>query len=122
MPAGRRADNVARVAPRLADSLWVVLRKAFAIDPGVLHRFDMSSPLALIFYESLLIGNQLMNRLQDLGYRVVVLSDLTKLTEQAAETRPLVFTPRCHRGVASHCKNRGGPTRLSLETALPVAS
>jgi len=69
----------------------VVLRKAFAIDAGVLHRFDMSSPLALIFYESLLIGNQLMNRLQDLGYRVVVLSDLTKLTEQAAETRPLVF-------------------------------
>lgn len=51
----------------------------------------MSSPLALIFYESLLIGNQLMNRLQDLGYRVVVVSDLNRLTEQAGETKPLIF-------------------------------
>ena len=50
----------------------------------------MSSPLALIFYESLLIGNQLMNRLQDLGYRVTVVSDLSKLPEQAAEAKPLI--------------------------------
>jgi len=51
----------------------------------------MSSPLALIFYESLLIGNQLVNRLQDLGYRVIVVSDLTHLPEQAAATRPLIL-------------------------------
>lgn len=51
----------------------------------------MSSPLALIFYESLLIGNQLMNRLQDLGYRVVVVTDLSKLPEQAAELKPLIL-------------------------------
>jgi DNA-binding response OmpR family regulator len=51
----------------------------------------MSSPLALIFYESLLIGNQLMNRLQDLGYRVVVISDLTTLPDQAVEAKPLIL-------------------------------
>jgi len=57
----------------------------------VIHGFAMSSPLALIFYESLLIGNQLMNRLQDLGYRVVVVSDLSKLPEQAVEAKPLIL-------------------------------
>ena len=50
----------------------------------------MTSPLALIFYESLLTGNQLVNRLQDLGYRVVVVTDLGRLAEQAAEVKPLV--------------------------------
>ena len=57
----------------------------------MLQRFDMTTPLALIFYENLLLGNQLMNRLRDLGYRVKPLPDLSQLTSIASEEKPLVF-------------------------------
>ncbi|KAB2648925.1 MAG: hypothetical protein DVB33_07050 [Verrucomicrobia bacterium] len=46
----------------------------------------MTSPLALVFYEDLMPGTQLVNRLQDLKYRVLAVSDLTQLTAHAAET------------------------------------
>ena len=45
----------------------------------------MTSPLALVFYEDLMPGTQLVNRLQDLRYRVQAVSDLTQLTAHAAE-------------------------------------
>jgi len=51
----------------------------------------MTTPLALIFYENLLIGNQLVNRLRDLGYRVKPVTDLSQLTALAAEEKPLLF-------------------------------
>jgi CheY-like chemotaxis protein len=50
----------------------------------------MSTPLALIFYESLLTGNQLLNRLQDQGYRVEVVADLLRLPETAAAQKPII--------------------------------
>lgn len=50
----------------------------------------MMQPAALLFYENLLIGNQLLNRLQDLGYRVVAVGDLTKLGELAVQEKPIV--------------------------------
>ncbi len=51
----------------------------------------MTKPAALIHYENLLAGNQLVNRLQDLGYRVVLVTDLTSLVRRAEEERPMVF-------------------------------
>lgn len=50
----------------------------------------MTSPLALVFYENLLPGSQLVNRLQDLGYRVHALNDVRSLVLQARQERPLV--------------------------------
>jgi hypothetical protein len=50
----------------------------------------MRQPLALVFYENLLPGNQLLNRLQDLGYRVRTVDELTRLPEVAAQEKPLV--------------------------------
>lgn len=49
----------------------------------------MQQPLALVFYESLLPGNQLLNRLQDLGYRVRTVNELALLPELAARETPL---------------------------------
>lgn len=49
----------------------------------------MQQPLALVFYESLLPGNQLLNRLQDLGYRVQTVNELVHLPELAAREKPL---------------------------------
>ncbi len=51
----------------------------------------MTKPLALIFYENLLTGNQLLNRLSDLDYRTLAVSDLGKLPAQAAAETPIVL-------------------------------
>lgn len=50
----------------------------------------MTKPLALIFYESLLAGNQLINRLDDLDYRTQTVGDIGQLHAQAAREMPLV--------------------------------
>ncbi len=50
----------------------------------------MTTPLALVFYEQLLPGSQLVNRLQDLGYRVQTVAEAGALVAQAELARPLV--------------------------------
>src|SRR5437660_9351743 len=50
----------------------------------------MTTPLALVFYENLLPGSQLVNRLQDLGYRVQTLADAQTLALQSWQEKPLV--------------------------------
>jgi DNA-binding response OmpR family regulator len=50
----------------------------------------MTKPLALLVYERLLPGSQLVNRLQDLGYRVLTLNDLQLLVAHARQEKPLV--------------------------------
>jgi CheY-like chemotaxis protein len=55
------------------------------------HIFShMTKPLALVFYERLLPGTQLVNRLQDLGYRVQVVNPAGNLGLVAADARPLL--------------------------------
>jgi CheY-like chemotaxis protein len=51
----------------------------------------MTTPLALVLYENLLPGSQLVNRLQDLGYRVQTLNDPQPLVLQALQERPMVI-------------------------------
>jgi len=50
----------------------------------------MTQPLALVLYEKLLPGSQLVNRLQDLNYRVQAVSDPASLVAVAEETKPIV--------------------------------
>jgi CheY-like chemotaxis protein len=50
----------------------------------------MTEPLALVFYEKLLPGTQLVNRLQDLGYRVHTVSGADALQTAAANEKPLL--------------------------------
>jgi PleD family two-component response regulator len=56
----------------------------------VSHCQMMVKPLALVIYENLLPGTQLVNRLRDLGYRVQVLQDPKTLITTAIEEKPLV--------------------------------
>ena len=49
----------------------------------------MTKPLALISYENLLPGTQLVNRLQDLGYRVRA-TPSANLVDEAEREKPLV--------------------------------
>ena len=50
----------------------------------------MSQPLALIYYERLLPGSQLINRLQDLGYRVTHL-EKPDMLKSAGTQKPIVI-------------------------------
>ena len=50
----------------------------------------MTEPLALVLYEKLLPGSQLVNRLHDLRYRVQVIADADTLVECAEQEKPMV--------------------------------
>jgi CheY-like chemotaxis protein len=50
----------------------------------------MTQPLALVLYERLLPGTQLVNRLQDLKYRVQTVSEASRLVECAQQLRPML--------------------------------
>jgi CheY-like chemotaxis protein len=50
----------------------------------------MTKPLALFFHQNLLLGSQLVNRLQDLGYRVQVVTDMNRLIPEARQEKPLI--------------------------------
>ena len=63
----------------------------------------MTTPLALVFYENLLPGSQLVNRLQDLGYRVQTLSDVRTLVLQALQEKPLIVVTDLACGDADVC-------------------
>jgi CheY-like chemotaxis protein len=51
----------------------------------------MTQPLALVCYERILPGTQLVNRLQDSGYRVETLGDADALVESAVEHKPMLI-------------------------------
>lgn len=51
----------------------------------------MTKPLALVFYERLMPGSRLVNRLQDLGYRVTTVTEAKGLAAQARSEPPLVI-------------------------------
>jgi CheY-like chemotaxis protein len=48
-------------------------------------------PLAVVFYERLMPGSQLVNRVQDLGYRVLSLSALERLSATIQRESPLLL-------------------------------
>ena len=50
----------------------------------------MTQPLALVVYEKLLPGTQLVNKLQDLGYRVQTVSEPLELVRLAERDGPLL--------------------------------
>jgi PleD family two-component response regulator len=64
--------------------------KIFAIQAGVFQAEPMTQPLALVLYERLLPGSQLVNRLQDLKYRVQAIAEPSRLVEIAEQSKPMV--------------------------------
>lgn len=51
----------------------------------------MNAPLALLLYEKLLPGGQLVHKLQDLGYRVLPVPAVADLVPAAEREKPLVI-------------------------------
>jgi len=50
----------------------------------------MTQPLALVFYEKLMPGSQLANRLQDMNYRVQAMNDLASFQKCAQSEGPML--------------------------------
>ena len=50
----------------------------------------MTQPLALVYYEKLMPGSQLVNKLQDLNYRVQAVNDPALLQSAALRESPLL--------------------------------
>ena len=65
-------------------------RKRIAISHSLFQIVGMTRPLALFIHERLLPAGQLVNRLQDLGYRVQSLSQASTLVDQAEREKPLL--------------------------------
>ncbi len=51
----------------------------------------MSQPLAIVFYERLMPGSQLVNRLQDAQYRVIALDNAARLAATVQAEMPLLL-------------------------------
>jgi PleD family two-component response regulator len=50
----------------------------------------MTQPLALVLYERILPGTQLVNRMQDLNYRVLAVTDADTLVSCAEQEKPML--------------------------------
>ncbi|MDQ6631502.1 MAG: hypothetical protein M3Y82_07065 [Verrucomicrobiota bacterium] len=80
----------------------------------------MTKPLALVFYENLLPGSQLANRLQDLGYRVVTIHDVDLLAERAVQEKPLLVITDLSSRKADVCQAIEKLKKNPATTHLPV--
>jgi PleD family two-component response regulator len=65
--------------------------KFFAIFRAVPQSLAMTEPMALVFYEKLIPGQQLVNRLQDTGYRVQAVTDINNLEGQVQKLKPMLL-------------------------------
>jgi CheY-like chemotaxis protein len=72
----------------------------------------MTEPLALVVYEKLLPGTQLVNRLQDLRYRVLAIQDPNTLLACARQERPMIVMADL---VAGHVDVSGAIARLKQD-------
>jgi CheY-like chemotaxis protein len=65
--------------------------KTFAFSVSRLQAGVVIQPRALVFYERLMPGSQLVNRLQDLNYRVLSLEALDRLDATVQRESPLLL-------------------------------
>lgn len=64
---------------------------ALPIGPGGSKWSPVIKPLAVVFYESLLLGSQLANRLSDLGWRVQTVNSPASVTEAVRRHSPMLL-------------------------------
>ena len=80
----------------------------------------MTQPLAIVCYEVLMPGSQLVNRLQDLGYRVKAVTNASELAAEAEKARPIVVLADLRSGKHDVCAQIA-EIRRNPETAhIPV--
>ena len=60
------------------------------VDPPLTQTKDMQ-PLAIVYYERLMPGSQLVNRLQDASYRVVPVNNAQLLAKSVQQEMPMIL-------------------------------
>lgn len=80
----------------------------------------MTQPLALVLYEKLLPGSQLVNRLQDLKYRVQTIADPARLVECAEQAKPMLVLVDLDSGREEVCAAVGRLKQNAATKHLPV--
>jgi CheY-like chemotaxis protein len=80
----------------------------------------MTQPLALVLYEKLLPGSQLVNRLQDLNYRVQSVQDTTLLLECCEQTKPMLLLADLRAGHENVCAAIARLKKNAATQHLPV--
>ena len=80
----------------------------------------MTKPLAMLLFEKLLPGSQLIHRLEDLGYRVQSVGEPAQVVPQAEASKPLLIIADVEPRYQAVC-NVIGDLRLNKDTAhIPV--
>lgn len=78
----------------------------------------MKQPLALVLYEKLMPGSQLVNRLQDINYRVQAVADPTQLVTLCKAEKPMLIFADLNSGGIDVCsaiaKLRQNPTTAHI--------
>ena len=82
----------------------------------------MTQPLALLLYEKLFPGSHLVNRLEDLGYRVQSLSDPANLVDHARESKPLLVLADVEPRTGPVCEAIAELSRLPETLHIPVVA
>ena len=82
----------------------------------------MTQPLALFFYERLMPGSQLVNRLQDLGYRVQHIADAKNFSESAGCEKPLLLLIDLESATHNLCEIIAALKRNPATKHLPIIS
>jgi PleD family two-component response regulator len=80
----------------------------------------MTQPLALVLFERLLPGSQLVNRLQDLKYRVQVISSPALLPETAEQSKPMLVIVDLESGRQDICASSSRLRQNAATNHLPV--
>lgn len=80
----------------------------------------MTQPLALVVYEKLLPGTQLVNRLQDLSYRVRAVTDPTTLLVCAQQEKPMLVLADLESSRNDICKAISQLKRDAATEHIPV--
>ena len=80
----------------------------------------MTKPLALVFYENLLPGSQLVNRLHDLGYRVITVTSQVDLLPAIEREMPMVIVADIALRDGDICKDIVGLRQNPAVQHIPV--
>lgn len=80
----------------------------------------MTQPLALVYYRSFVIGGQLVNRLQDLEYRVQPCHTVAELPELAQTLSPLLLVVELTESASDVCVMLEQLRRNPATSHLPV--
>jgi len=82
----------------------------------------MTQPLALVFYERLMPGSQLVNRLQDLKYRVEIVNDLALLQHCAQTGGPMLVFVDLESNHGDVCQAIAGLKSDAITQHVPVVA